>query len=376
MRIRELDTHNRRDVMQFINFQFDLYARCEYWSPPLVSNMKLAMNRHRHPFYKHSDAAFFVAEDNGATLARIAVLENRRYNTFNQSHAAFFYYFDTVDDADAAAAVLEAALRWAKQRGLDKLFGPKGFLRSDAYGLLVEGFEYEAALSMPYNYDYYPRLVEAAGFEKLVDYLSGYVTRGHQLPDRIVRLVDKIKQRYGFEVKNFRNRRELKHLAPQIQRINNEAFTDVWGYYPIDADEIQMIYNQLLTIADPRFIKVVAKGDEIVGFLFTFPDISKALRETRGRLWPLGWIKVLRAFQTTQRLSGNGIGLLPQYQGMGASALLYAEIFNTLMASRATHCDIAQAMETNIKSLGDMNLLGVNWYKRHRVYQHVLPGNG
>lgn len=373
MRIRELDTHNRRDVMQFINFQFDLYAHCKYWSPPLVSSMKLVMDRQRHPFYKHSEAAFFVAESAGDTLARVAVLENRRYNEFNQSRAAFFYYFDAVDDANAAMTVLEAAVQWARQRGLNRLFGPKGFMRSDAYGVLVEGFEYEAALGMPYNYDYYPRLVEAAGFEKLVDYLSGYVTRGQQLPDRITRLVDKIKQRYGFEVRNFRNKRELQRLAPQIQRINNEAFTDVWGYYPIDAGETQMISKQMLAIADPQFIKVVAKGDEIAGFLFIFPDISKALRETRGRLWPLGWIKILRAFQTTQKLSGNGVGLLPQYQGMGASALLYAEVFNTLIASRATHCDIAQAMETNEKSLGDMNLLGVNWYKRHRVYQYVLP---
>ncbi|MBN2003289.1 MAG: hypothetical protein JXA21_08030 [Anaerolineae bacterium] len=332
------------------------------------------MDRRRHPFYKHSDAAFFVAESEGDTLARVAVLENRRYNAFNQSKVAFFYYFDTVDDTDAAVAVLDAAAYWARQRGLDRLLGPKGLLRSDPYGILVEGFEYDAALSMPYNYDYYPRLVETAGFEKLLDYLSGYVERGMRLPERLVRMVDKIKQRYGFEVRSFRNKRELQRLVPQIQRINNEAFTDVWGYYPIDTDEVEMISKQLLTIADPRFIKVVVSGDEIAGFLFIFPDISKALRETRGRLWPLGWIKVLQAFQTTQRLSGNGVGLLPQYQGMGASVLLYTEIFKTLVASRAMHCDVAQAMETNVKSLGDMNLLGVNWYKRHRVYQRVLSG--
>lgn len=374
MRIRELNTNARRDVKQFINFQFDLYASCERWSPPLVSAMKLVMDRRRHPFYKHSDAAFFVAESEGDTLARVAVLENRRYNAFNQSKVAFFYYFDTVDDTDAAVAVLDAAAYWARQRGLDRLLGPKGLLRSDPYGILVEGFEYDAALSMPYNYDYYPRLVETAGFEKLLDYLSGYVERGMRLPERLVRMVDKIKQRYGFEVRSFRNKRELQRLVPQIQRINNEAFTDVWGYYPIDTDEVEMISKQLLTIADPRFIKVVVSGDEIAGFLFIFPDISKALRETRGRLWPLGWIKVLQAFQTTQRLSGNGVGLLPQYQGMGASVLLYTEIFKTLVASRAMHCDVAQAMETNVKSLGDMNLLGVNWYKRHRVYQRVLSG--
>ncbi len=373
--VREIDTRNRKDVRRFVGFPFELYANSDKWSPPLVSAAKRVLDRRRFPFYRHSDAAFFLAEANGRTRARIAVLENRRYNDYTGKKAAFFTMFDAVDDATAAGGVLDAAADWARNRGLDVLCGPKGFLRADCPGILVEGFEHEAALGMTYNFDYYPRLVESAGFEKEIDYLSGYLTQGFRLPERVARLVDTIKERYGFTVRTFRSKRELRSLIPALQRINNEAFTHVWGYYPIDEDEARMTGRQLLQVADPRLIKAVMKGDEIAGFLFVFRDISAALRRTRGRLFPLGWLPVWRALKTSRRMSGNGVGLLPKFQGKGATALLYAEITETLTSARAVHCDIALALETNVKSLADMNALGVVWHKRHRVYRKTLSSD-
>jgi hypothetical protein len=370
--IRRLDPRRRNDVRRFVDFPFRLYARDGHWSPPLRSAVRRTLNPRAHPFYAHSQAALFLAEEEGRTLARVAVLDNARYNDHTGRNAAFFTYFDSVDDAAAARGVLDAAARWAAERGRTLLLGPKGFVRSDAPGLLVEGFEYEAALGMPYNYDYYPRLLEGAGFVKEVDYLSGYLSGGYRLPERTARLVEAVKQRYGFRARALRSKRELRRLIPALQKINNEAFTQVWGYYPIDEAEAVLIARQLLTIADPRLLKIVTKGADIAGFLFIFPDVSAALRKVKGRLFPLGWITVLRALRTTKRMSGNGVGLLPQYQGKGASALLYAEITETLTRAGAVHCDVAQALESNVKSLGDMNMLGVVWHKRHRVYRRRI----
>lgn len=372
MNIRILDTANRRDVRRFVEFPFTLYENCPQWMPPLVSSVKATLDRRRYPFYHHSDADFFMAEDGDDVVGRITVLENRRYNDYNQRKAAFFYHFDVIDDVGVARALFDAAADWAARRGLRMLYGPKGFLRSDAPGILIEGFEHRAALSMPYNYAYYPRLMEAIGFEKEIDYLSGYVQEGHDLDQRFYALADKIEERRGFWVKTFRSKRELRAWIPKIQRVNNEAFTEVWGYYPLDDAEVQMIGKQLLSVANPRLMKVVMKGDDIAGFAFVFPDISDALKRVRGRLWPLGWIRVLWAMKTTRRMSGNGVGLLPEYQGMGGSTLLYVELAKTLKAAKATHCDLAQAMETNVKSLGDMNAIGVQWYKRHRVYRRAI----
>ena len=372
MKIHKLDTENKRDIRQFVDFPFTLYADCPQWAPPLVSGVKSTMNRRKYPFYKYSDADFFLAKEGNDVVGRIAVLENRRYNDFNQQKAAFFYYFDAIDDTAVGHALFDAAAAWATARGLTMLLGPKGFLRSDAPGILVEGFEHRAALSMPYNYAYYAHLAEAVSFEKEVDYLSGYLVGSDDLSERFYALAEKIKARRGLWVKSFKSKRELRAWIPRIQKVNNEAFTDVWGYYPIDDEEVQMIGKQLLAVANPRLMKVVMKDDDIAGFAFVFPDISDALKKTRGRLWPLGWIRILLALKRTRRMSGNGVGLLPAYQGMGGSALLYVELAKTLKTAKATHCDIAQAMETNVKSLGDMNAIGVKWYKRHRVYRKAL----
>jgi hypothetical protein len=372
LRIREIETASRRDVRRFVDFQFDLYARSDRWSPPLRSAVRQSMDRRRFPFYRRSAAAFFLAERDGKVRARVAVLDNRPYNEHQAGQTAFFTLFDAADDEEAVRGILDAAGDWAARRGLTALVGPKGFLRSDAPGILVEGFDHEAALGMPYNYDYYPRLLEAAGFEKEVDYLSGYLSEGYRLPERLARITGRVRERSGLEVRALRRKRELRRWIPALQRVNNEAFTGVWGYYPIDEAEARLVGRRLLAIADPRLIKIVTKGDEIAGFLFIFPDVSAALRRTGGRLWPRGWFTVWRSLKTTRRFSGNGVGLLPQFQGSGASALLYAEITATLTGAGAIHCDIAQALESNVKSIADMDALGVVWHKRHRVYRRAV----
>lgn len=370
--IRILNTTKKRDVRKFVNFPFTLYEGCKQWSPMLVSAVKLAMNRRKHPFYHHSDAAFILAERDGEVVGRVAVLDNQRYNDYNKTKTAFFYYFDAVDDVAVVQGLFDKAAAWASTRGLRTLLGPKGMLRADAYGILVEGFDYVAALGMPYNYPYYADLMTAVGFEKEIDYLSGYLSEDYQLPDRIVELVEKVKKRSGFWVKSFTSKRELRKWIPAIQHVNNAAFTDIWGYYPIDDAEVQMIGKQLLSVADPRLLKLVMKGDEIAGFAFIFPDITEALQAVKGRLWPFGWVRVVRALKSTRRLNGNGVGLLPEYQGFGATALLYTEFERTVRQRNAEWCEVAQAMETNFKSLSDMNAVGVKWHKRHRVYRLVL----
>ncbi len=372
MNVREIDPQHRKDTRAFIQFPVNLYRDCENWFPPLASSVRLTMNREKHPFYRHSTAAFFLAEENDTPVGRLAVLDHRRYNAHHQANVAFFYYFDAVDDPAVARALFDAGAAWARARGLTAILGPKGFLRTDAPGILVEGCDCRAALGMPYNYAYYPALMEAAGFEKEVDYLSGYLSGDYELPERFGRIVERVKERRGYWVKTFANKRELRAWIPRIQRVNNAAFTDVWGYYPVDEAEAAMIAQQLLSVANPRLLKVLMQGDDVIGFAFVFPDISDALKATDGRLWPFGWIRILREFGRTRRMSANGVGLLPAHQGLGGSALLYTELAATLLDSQAEHCDVAQALESNVKSLGDMNALGVNWYKRHRVYRRDL----
>ena len=372
MQVRKLDTNDHRDARQFIQFPFELYQGCAQWVPPIASDIRGVLNRRKHPFYRHSDADFFLAERDGRTVGRIAVFFNRNYNERHNRHAAFFYLFDCEDDAEAAQGLFAAACDWARERGLDEIKGPKGFLGSDGLGALVDGFEHRPAIGIPYNYPYYEALITGAGFQKHEDLLSGYLPRDHPLPERFFDIAEKVKERRGFAIQQFHSRREMRRWIPVAARVLQAAFSDSPEFCPFTPEEFKQMVDQLILVAEPRLIKLVLKDGEPAGFLFAFSDISAALQKTGGRIWPLGWIRLLLEFRRTDWVNVNGLGLLPQYQGMGANAVLYAELAKTLRESQFLHADIVQVGEENLKSMGDMEAVGVRWYKRHRVYRMGL----
>jgi GNAT superfamily N-acetyltransferase len=342
--------------------------------PPLLPDMRLALNRAKYPFYRQSDADFYLVESEGQTVGRIAALENRPYNRFHGTKAAFFYYMESVQDVQVSRALFDAAFAWARERGLDTMYGPKGLLRGDAHGALVEGFEHRPAVGVPYNHDYYDRLIRDAGFEKELDYYSGHLTADHQLPQRVYDIAERVKKRRGIEICSFRSKDELRAMAPLVHHIYQSAFVQVWGYYPVTEQEIRALIERILAIADPRLIKLVKKGEESIGFVIAYPDVSAAFQRIRGRLWPFGWIWVLLETKRTKWVNFNGVGILPKYQGAGANAVLYAELAKTVQSDRFhfEHGDFVQVAENNIHSLGDANAIGIQWYKTHRMYRKVL----
>jgi len=372
MQIRALDLTRRLDVRQFIEMPFALYRDSPQWVPPLRGDMAMTLDRRRHPFYQHSIAAFFLAEENGQAVGRIAALYNRRHNAHHGTRTAFFYYFECVESAQVSRALFDAASSWARAQGADTLLGPKGFLQADGVGLLVDGFEHRPALGIAYNKPYYHDLLLDAGFAKETDYLSGYLSGTHQLSPRFYEIAEKVRERRGFHIRSFRSKEELRAWVPRIGVVYNEAFVDNWQFCPVTDAELQVIANRLIAVSDPRLIKLVLKGEEVVGFVFAFPDISAAIQRTKGRVWPFGWIRLLYEFRHTKWVNFNGTGLLAQHRGVGANAVLYTELEKTVRDFGFEHADVVQIEENNAKSLGDMTEIGVQWYKRHRIYRRNL----
>ena len=372
MEIRKLDTNKRSDVRDFIQCPYSIYRESTQWVPPIWPEMQQVMNRRKHPYYEHSTAEFFVAGSGKELLGRIAVLENRNYNRHHGRRDGFFYYFDSVNDQSVANALFDAAFDWARQRGLEQVIGPKGFLQGDGMGMLLEGYEHRPAVGVPYNHAYYIDLTVAAGFEKETDFFSGYLSGDHQLADRFFAVAEKVKERRGLRIKSFENMRELKRWIPRIGRLYNDTFVDNWEYCPLTEAEIKVVGERLTSIAHPRLIKLVIKGDEIIGFVFGFIDISAAIQRTGGRIWPFGWVQLAREFKRTQWVNFNGTGLLPGHQGVGANAILYTEMAKSFAEFNFKHADVVQVEEKNLKSQGDMKAIGVEWYKRHRIFRCTL----
>ncbi len=372
MNITEVDLSDGRQVRQFLDLPARIYRSVPQWVPPLASDARRMLDRRRHPFYRHSEAAFFLAQQGGQTVGRIAVLENRNYNAYNKERTAFFYLFECEDNSEASQALFGATLEWARRRHLDRLLGPKGLTPLDAMGLLVRGFEHRPALGIPYNPPYYASLVEAAGLRKSGEQVSGYLDRSVEFPERIHRLAELVQKRRGLRVARYRSRRDLRSLVPRLGKLYNDAMGATTGNVPLTPDEIQTIANQMMLFADPSLVKIVFKDDEPVGFLFAYPDVSAALQRTGGRLLPLGWIDILLEFRRTRWININGAGIIEKYRGLGGTALLFSEMCKSVMESRFEFADIVQIGVENDPMQREMRDLGINFYKMHRTYERAI----
>jgi hypothetical protein len=373
--IEKVDTNNKRQVKRFVDFYYRLYRACPQWVPPLYGDAYLPLNRRKHPFFEYSQADFFLAVRDGDVVGRICAGENKRFNDYHKTKNAQFYYFDSENDQETANALFGAAFDWARTHNLDTLIGPKGLSPFDGYGILVEGFEHRQMMTMMnYNYDYYPKLVEALGFEKEVDFVSCYLPAdAFRIPERVERIAERVLSRGTLSVKRFKTKRELVGWAPRIGQAYNKAFIKNWEYYPFSQGDIDYAVANVFMIADQRLIKLILHGEEIVGFLFAFPDASAALQRAKGHLFPFGIFDLLIDMKRTRTLSGNGMGILPEFQGMGGNALLYYEMGKTVLDfKRFEHVEMTQVAETTHQMRADLkNLNGVE-YKNHRVYRKKL----
>jgi hypothetical protein len=389
MDIVQFNHKHKKQVDDFIRLPFSIYRDIPQWVPPLQMDERRRFNPKHFPFYQHSQAAFFIAyqpsdpisgRSDPVAIGRLAVLDNHRYNEFNNSKTAFFYLFECENNKEAAKGLFDACFDWARSRGLERILGPKGFTPLDGFGLLTKGFEHRPAFGLPYNPAYYVDLIEAQGFIKESETVSGYLSKEVVFPPRIHHLADRIAHRRGLRILRCNTRADLSAVIPHLKELYNNSLEGTQGTVPLTDDEISSMANQLIWLADPKLVKLVMKvadpsrgKEKAVGFLLAYPDVSAALQKTRGRLLPFGWLTLLRELRRTDWININGAGLLPEYRGSGGTAILYSEMFKSISDNtRYQHADVVQIGVENENMQRDLENFGIQIYKIHRTYNKDL----
>lgn len=372
-RIRRIGPASRRDAAAFADLPERLNADAPQWAPDgLRREWFRRLDPAKHPFYTHSEAEWFLAEDaSGAVVGRVAAIENRLYNRHKGTKEAFFGYLEMVDDPDLTRQLLDTVTEWAQARGLETLSGPRGLAGFDG-SVLVEGFEHPAVVAVAWNKPHYGPAIEAAGFEAEEDYLSGFIRSDVSIPDAVYAIADRVLEKGTFELKAFTTTRDLRAWAPRIKDAYMASVATLDSFYPPTDAEIDDLLGTILMIADPRGIKLVLADGEIAGFLFCYPDVAPALRRTRGRLLPFGWATLLRARTGSERYCVNGLGMLPEHRGRGGNAVLYAAIARTAREVGFEGGEVVQVAAHNAASMRDMEKLDTVWTKRHRRYRKTL----
>jgi hypothetical protein len=371
--VQEIDLSNKRQLSAFIDLPEAVYRNIPQYVPPLHQDIQRMLDLHKNPFFSHSTAAFFLAFDqHNRPVARLACLNNSRYNEYNHEKTAFFYLFEALHLPGISIPLFSAAEDWARAQGLNKIIGPKGFSPLDGMGLLSEGFDFRPATGIPYNPPYYIALVEEAGFQVSEEIVSGFMKQGFFRDPKIDMIAQRVQERRGLTIARFRTKGDIRKLLPKFQEFYNSVIQGTTGNYPITKTEAQTMVDQLFWFADPSLIKVVMKDDQPVGFLFAYPDISSALQRSKGRLFPIGWLYVLIELRNTKVMDINGAGMIEEYRGSGGSAILLNEIVKSAVNSRYVHAEVVQISANNERMLQELSNLGITFHKKHRMYVRFL----
>jgi hypothetical protein len=372
--IEKIDTGSRAHIRRFVQVPFRLYKDDPQWVPPVLIDNEAQLDKKNFPFYEHSEADFFVAVRDGQDVGRVAAIHNRRFNQHHATRKAQFYFLESEDDPEVVRRLFERVFEWAQARQLDTVIGPKGLGPLDGFGLLVDGFDKRQMMTMMnYNQPHLPRLVEGLGFTKEVDFVSCFADSDtFVFPDKVHQIAERVQARGTLRVQNFHTIRELKTWAGRIGEAYNKAFANNWEYYPLTAREIAFVVKNLETIADPQLIKIIVHDQEVVGFLFAFPDVANALRRSGGRLLPFGLVDMLVEMRRTKWVAVNAAGVLPEYQGRGGNALLYTEMEKAVRQHHFKHAALYQVAETAVSMRRDLENVGGIRYKNHRVYTRKI----
>jgi hypothetical protein len=366
---------SRRELNEFVELPFRLHSSHPAWVPPLRLDRYAQLSRRMNPFFTHGDARYFLAWRGDRVVGRITAHIDHAFNEYHSSKWGWFGFFELEDDAEVAAALLETAEAWLRERGMEKLVGPADFSMNDESGIVIEGHDRAPFIRQPFHPRYYQRLVEDFGLTKAMDLLMWEVEIGDRDKIRpIIRTLDQqARDEHGITIRRM-TRRSLRRDMDAFAEVYNAAWSDNWGFVPYSKEDLDEYAWSLQLVFDPRWFMVAETRDgEIAGVALSPLDVNQVLKHMNGRLLPLGWWKYLNKKRYIDRVRVGFLGVHPAHQHTGVAACFYMEHFNTADPS---HKDVWWAemgwiLETNPINKG-MAGLGGRIVKKYRVYERDL----
>ena len=373
--IKEVTTKD--DLKRFVQFYYDLYRGNDCAVPFLYSDEMATLRSDKNPSFECCEAKYFLAFKDGKVVGRVAAIINRRANERWNCHQVRFGWFDFIDDFEVSTALLKAVEDWGREKGMTEMAGPLGFIDTDREGMLVEGFDQLSTMYINYNYPYYPQHMERmGGFKKDNDYLEMKVKVPEVVPEKFSKLTEMVRKRYGLRVHKF-TRHELieEGYGHQVFHLLNATYKDLYGFSELSDAQVDKLANDYIKIADLNLVTAIMDGDKMVGFGITFPSFSRAMQKTRdGRFLPFGWwhmLKILK-WHKTPIVDLLLIGVLPEYRGKGANALIFDDLIRQFQAYGFEWAETGPQMETNEGVLSQWQYLEATNHRRHRCYRKML----
>lgn len=361
-----------RELKRFVQFGNDFYKDCEYFCPQLINDELDVFDEKKNPAHEVCEYVLFMAYRDKNPVGRIAGIINHAANEKWNVKKVRFGWMDFIDDQEVSFALLDAVAEWGKSKGMDKLNGPVGMTDFDHQGLLIEGYDYLAPMASLYNYPYYVRHLEAYGLGKEADWIEYQINPQTELPERFERMDKIVRERTKVRVDKVKNCKELvKKYGMQYMDVIDIAYQKLYNFQPLSDRQKKYYCDSYFPLLNFDFVTlVVNEKDEVVGVGVGMPDISKALRKCKGKLFPFGWYHMVKALRAKQmdKFDLLIIAVRPDYQDRGLNAVIIADQHPYFVKYGIKEVETTAILETNTKNQTHWEMFPHKIHKRRRAY--------
>ena len=363
----------KSELKQFVKLPFALYKDSPYWVPPIINDELESFDKTKNPAFKNADAWFFLAYKNDVLVGRIAIIINNIEVNDQNVKKVRFGWFDFIDDVEVSEMLLKKVEEIGRKHQLEFMEGPVGFSNLDKVGVLCEGFDHIGTMITWYNHAYYIKHYEAFGFAKEKEYMENKFPASNVDPKLFTRLNSLVKKRYGLREINFTKTKEVMPMTDQMFDLFNESYAKLSSFVPIT--EVQKAYfkKKYISFINPEYIKfIVDKEDKLIAFAIVMPSFSEALQKAKGKLFPFGIFHLLKAKKQSKDVIFYLVGIHPEYQNKGVTAIIFNEYHNTFNEKGINMCYRTPELEENIAIKQMWKHFDPVVYKRRRTYRKNL----
>ena len=371
--IRKVDVRNHRQMADFLHVTDQIYKSCPQYVPDLEADIRSQFDPGANPGLEFSDVQPFLAYRGEEAVGRIVGIINHRANAKWQTRNVRFSMIEFIDDIEVSKALTDAVIEWGRKQGMEAIHGPLGITDFDKEGMLVEDFHLTGSMNTIYNPPYYPRHMELLGFAKEVDWVQVHLTVPPAVPERFARTARFVRQRMGLRVVKLTDNDFTRGgYGRKVFHLLNEAYAPLFGFSEFSDGQIDAFVGKYLRLIDKRLIPVVVNGEgEVIGVAITMGTLSHAMQKTHGRLWPTGWVHLLRALKWRHE---DGVEMLliavhPRYQGKGVNALFFDDLIPIYNHCGYRWAETGPQLEHNMKELSQWEALQPQYVKRRRCYK-------
>ncbi|MFC2166724.1 hypothetical protein ACFLQZ_02015 [Acidobacteriota bacterium] len=373
MTVEIREVKSRSDLKRFVRFPFSLYKDNKYWIPPLIKEELDLLDAEKNPDFEYCEAKYWLAYKDNKLVGRIAGIYNKRFvETWKKKYLSFSW-FDFIDDKNVSKALFEQVEAWAKSKGMEGVHGPLGFTTWDPQAILIEGFDELPTPASVYNYPYYAEHLEELGCQKEVDYLEFKVNVPKEIPEKAKRIANIVQKREGLTVIKCKTTKELLSYGKQLFDVINATYKPLFYYVELTEKQIDRFIKKYLSQLKTEFILfILDKNNKLIAFQIIMPSLSKALQKAKGKLYPFGFIHLLKAMKNPKVLDLIIVGILPEYQNKGINALFLADMTQTAIDKNILYAETNSELEENMKIQNFWKYFDSRQHKRKRVYLKIF----